>query len=386
MREKLSVFYYPSAEPNETTLKKAILLFDELHIMDEPAFSFVKAGCGFIGMSSALRGYEKLFREQGFPLYVHYAPNVAIQEFGGRYKQVVEDINDLEFLRRFQRGLKTSKTFRDLNIKPGNYGKGGDHNEVARKLITVDLDSALKIYGRPLALFEDASISTLDYSNNLDCSKNLIFQAVGCSAKLNYALDKGTSEGFIPLADASPYGDLLGAKYARAINKLQVSTNQIQLTDLGFAIFDELLPTERLDKLEIPDVIHYRKASEKAREAFLEHLVVLQTKQGNIGPDGDYTRAVQKVVITEILPAARTFKNKLEAIWDNLFGKLATGVVTALGGASTVELFFNLSWDKLLLLAGPAGAYIIKETLDSFITERSARRECSISYLLSLDK
>ena len=133
-------------------------------------------------------------------------------------------------------------------------------------------------------------------------------------------------------------------------------------------------------------MVRYRKESENAREAFLEHLVVLQAKQANIGADGDYSGAVQKLVTTEIVPAARTFKNKLDTIADNLFGQLATGVVTALGTAATVEMFVNLSWDKLLLLAGPAGAYLINTTLQSFIADRAAKRECSISYLLSLDK
>ena len=58
-----------------------------------------------------------------------------------------------------------------------------------------------------------------------------------CSAKLNLALTAGAKEGFIPFADANPYGDLLGAKYVRAINHLEPVKNNIQLTDLSFAIF-----------------------------------------------------------------------------------------------------------------------------------------------------
>ena len=88
---------------------------------------------------------------------------------------------------------------------------------------------------------------------------------------------------------------MLGAKYARAVNKLRVSNNQIQLTDLSFGVLDELVPAERLDKLEIEDVIRYRKASENAREAFLEHLVVLHAKQATIGADGDYSGAIRKL-------------------------------------------------------------------------------------------
>ena len=91
-----------------------------------------------------------------------------------------------------------------------------------------------------------------------------------CSAKLNFGLNEGSKKGFAPLADAGPYGDLLGAKYARAVNKLEPAKNKIQVADLTFAIFDELIPAERLQKLTIPDIIHYRKKSEKAREAFLD--------------------------------------------------------------------------------------------------------------------
>ena len=54
----------------------------------------------------------------------------------------------------------------------------------------------------------------------------------------------------MPLADANPYGNLLGAKYARAVEKLEPTKSGIQATDLSFAIFDELVPDELLEKLK----------------------------------------------------------------------------------------------------------------------------------------
>jgi hypothetical protein len=183
----------------------------------------------------------------------------------------------------------------------------------------------LKTYESPIALFEDSAVQPFDVSNPVARAKFLIFDAVECSSKLNFALNVGTKEGFIPLADANPYGDLLGAKYARAIKKLEPAKNKIQVTDLSFAIFDEVVSAQRLEKLTIQDVIRYRKASESAREAFLEHLVVLQAKQASIGPEGNYAGIIDKLVTTEVLPAARSFKNKLDTIGDNMFGKLATG-------------------------------------------------------------
>jgi len=185
---------------------------------------------------------------------------------------------------------------------------------------------------------------------------------------------------------ATPYGDLLGAKYARAIDALEPAKTKVQLTDLSFAIFDELISGDQLKKRKLIDIIRYRKASEKAREEFLEHLSVIQRKQASIGIDGDYAGAIQKLVTQEIRPAVQTFKNRLQTIDESLFGAIAKGVIGAAGGSSVVTLFGDLSWQKIIALAGVGAAYVAQATIDAFLAERTARRECSVSYILSLDE
>src|SRR5258708_4854767 len=157
------------------------------------------------------------------------------------------------------------------------------------------------------------------------------------------------------------------------------------MTDLTFAIFDELISADRLKKLSLVDVIRYRKASEKAREEFLEHLEGIDTKQATIGVDGDYAGAIDKLVNAEIKPAARTFRNKLQTIDESLFGAIAKGVIGAVSGSSLITVFGDLSWEKLAVLAGAAGAYVARSTIDAILAKRAARRDCSISYVLSLD-
>jgi len=56
------------------------------------------------------------------------------------------DVNDLEFLRRFQNGLKTSPAFRDLQVAHGNYGEFGDESGVTQRLMAVDLSTDLTNY------------------------------------------------------------------------------------------------------------------------------------------------------------------------------------------------------------------------------------------------
>jgi len=327
MRELIKVFYYPDMLADTNTLKKAILFFDEIHFMDRPSFNF-KSGFGSIGMESPLRPWSQKFQSDGVPLFVHDAPYGRVEaEF---LANVTADVNDPEFLRRFQRGIGQSDAFRDMQIVPGNYGNGRNNIDVARALTEVDLAETLRPYTNPMEILDDQGIRPFDMDTAVGCAKTLVVNAALCSAKINFALSLGASDGFVPLADAEPFGDLLGAKYARAIEKLSSAANQIQVTDLSFAIFDGLVSKDKIAAMGIEDVIRYRKSSANARSEFLEHLGVIQAKQAAIGADGDYAGAIKKIVQTEILPAAQAFRNKLRAIDESLVGALTKGTVGGL--------------------------------------------------------
>jgi hypothetical protein len=381
--DKINALYYPDMDVDRTTLKKAILLFDEIHFIDRPSFTF-KNNFGTIGAQSPLREYEHSFRDAGVPLYVHSVQDGRVG--GDLLEQIKSDINDPLFLKKFKEGLETSITFRGLHIPAGNYGDAGNEQQVAQKMLEVNLSSIAETHGSAENLFFDEKINPFDLSTSLGCLKQLISMAAICSAKLNFALIEGVKNGFYPLADASPYMDLLGARYARAIDKLEPNKNRIQITDLSFAIFDELLPTECIAQLDIKDVVAHRKKTEKARIEFLEHLSLLQAKQTSIGVDDGYGDAIEKIIKTEIIPAAKRFRNQLQTIDEKLFGSFLTGAVTGLGSSSVLSIFTDLSWEKIMMLGPPVGVYIIKQVIDQILSERALRRECSISYVLSLDK
>ena len=149
-RDPIRILYYPDFCVDNTTLLKAILLFDELHFMDRPSMMF-EAGAGqfgTIGAQSPLRQYEASFRNEGVPFYVHGAPMGPVQ--GEWYDHIKADVNDQQFLSRFQDGLKASPTFRGLQIAPGNYGEFGNQDDVARRLMAVDLAVDLKTHESPI--------------------------------------------------------------------------------------------------------------------------------------------------------------------------------------------------------------------------------------------
>jgi hypothetical protein len=137
------------------------------------------------------------------------------------------------------------------------------------------------------------------------------------------------------------------------------------------------------------DVVKYRKDSALAREAFLEHLSGIYAKQSAI-TEADYTGALTTIVNSEIPPEARKFKNRMAEIYKKMFGSLATKALAYVGGSGAgMQILVGLSWGFLLHLAGmvgAAGVAIAQTGVEAKISERSARRECAISYVLGLDK
>ena len=129
MRDQVNVFYYPDMVADDSTLKRAIVLFDELHFIDRPSFMF--GHFGSIGTPSPLRSVEQSFRDNGVPLYVHEPQDGSVQ--GEFLQRVTSDINDIQFLKAFQAGLAKSLIFRGHQIAPGNYGAVGNENDVARE-------------------------------------------------------------------------------------------------------------------------------------------------------------------------------------------------------------------------------------------------------------
>jgi hypothetical protein len=357
MRDQVRAFYYSSSFIPFETLLKSMLLFDELHMMDRPSFTFICHGghFGMVGHESPMRRYEKAFRDQGFPLFVHESPGGPV--YGELLAQVDADIKDPNFLRRFQEGLQKSKRFRDLSIAPGNYGGGETNETLAAKLCALDvttLEDLDAVIGNPKA--QPFPTNTAE-----GLARFFLMHAMECSAVLNYALQAGTEQAVTPLSDAKPYSTLVGCKYSRAITRLNSeSKRQAPVTDLSIAILDDVLAPGSLDGLNAKDVLRYRKESDNSREAFLEYVVSLQAKIGCIPDEANYESTIERLIDAELRPAAREYRNKLASIREKLFGAIAKDTLVAastLGaGTAGIGLFGDLSWPRLLSLAALGAA------------------------------
>jgi hypothetical protein len=390
MREKIRALYYPDFYPDPIALIKAILLFDEIHFMDRPAFSFYlnpdpkAGGWGLLGAASPLRANEVELRENGVPLYVHPAPFGPLE--GELLESVKADIKDKQFLREFQAGIRDSDRFLELHVPNGKFKGGETQISIRRKLSSIDLER----YADPFALYLEPKLKHFDYTTEENVVKELVMHAMSCSTKMNFALSVNNKHGFSPFADASPFNRLLSTKYERALSAVTKQTKtHIPVTELSLAILDELVPSERLCKMTYADVIKYRRESERAREAFMEHLAVLRNKLAATSANESFETAIRKLIDSDIRPAATKFKQEMTTIYEGLFGSLAKrsliGIAGAAAAAST-HLFGDLSWQRLCAMSAGAGAVLGPAAIDAYLEARKAHRECAFSYLLDISK
>lgn len=382
MRNKISVLYYPDMTVSETTLKKCILFFDEIHFMDRPALTI--GNFGLIGAPSPFRTFEKLFRDDaGVPLYVH---GITGNKFStDLLERVYADIGDELYINNFRQGLLSSSTFRAHQFPEGDYGSFG---KTQMELISHLTNADLSILNSPDEVEQllKKNITTFDKSNPEAVTVFLLKSIMLCSARINLSLTEGARRGYIPLADAAPYSMLLNSQYMRAAHKLDPLGNNINISDFSFAIFDELISNEAIEKMDIVDVVRYRKKSEKAREEFLEYLASIQEKQANVPMGSDYNVEIKRLIKTEIMPAAISFRKKLQNIDDAFTKSFVKRALSSVGGGTGVSIFTDLSWEKVISLAVAAGCIVLDSFVDKYYAERALMRECSISYVLSLDQ
>ncbi len=108
-------------------------------------------------------------------------------------------------------------------------------------------------------------------------------------------------------------------------------------------------------------------------------LRILQAKQ-SVLTNSNYKGTITKLVITEFVPAVRAFKNKLQTIDENLFGAVAKGVVSPIGGA----IVASIVWRPVLADSGTArgNSRCLRSTGNNQCTLRGARSETRLQHFL----
>jgi hypothetical protein len=95
-------------------------------------------------------------------------------------EHVKADVNDPEFLKRFQRGMTKSLIFRDHQIARGNYGEVGNHERVSRELLSADEDEDYTQYATPMDLVQHHQVQHFRFKTRTERAKGLAAHAMTC--------------------------------------------------------------------------------------------------------------------------------------------------------------------------------------------------------------
>lgn len=119
----------------------------------------------------------------------------------------------------------------------------------------------------------------------------------------------------------------------------------------------------------------------------MEHLAALQSKLSAVPGHEDYGDSIQRLINSEIRPAAAKFENEMTTIYEKLFGSLVKrGMLAGAAGLASTHFLGDISWQSLCALSLGAGSFLADKAIDAFLDARKAHRECAISYLLDVAK
>lgn len=428
-KSKYSGFYYGYHAPGGPTLKKALLLYDEIHIMDRPSFT-IDNKFGSIAQDSPFRLLPQILSNSDINIICH-EPHWGL--LGGILKQPLltsleEDMNDRDFVNIFIDGLINDPIFSSVILRD---------NPTFRvkkvpffvELGLVQLAAKAVAKGFPPSLLGDSyfpelekmtnfkklkysriqnSIINKDWSNvefslerlqkadpsaivNPDSNEGieLIVNWLLCKAShmLNNFMLTTIETDSVPFTDLMTYHKLLAIKYHRASNRIPNSLfGGSTFGIIANTILDDILLSDNLKKRKIKDLLKYRKKHKNELIEFRCYLAELQHKIEKEPFDAEIEKEVSKLISLEVMPKAREYRERLIKSWENLFGSLAKSIGRPGWKAMTMLVLWGLPLDKLVTMGSIAalGAWAAPSVVDFIIERRKISRTNGLAYLLKI--
>jgi hypothetical protein len=156
-----------------------------------------------------------------------------------------------------------------------------------------------------------------------------------------------------------------------------------------------VIPDEMLSKIDFKGIFEYREKSKDIYEAWTLAVNGAAAKISDADAENP-GEAIQKIIVTELMPKVQEYENELVSVRDQLFRDLVKGVVTWELPTLSVAYFTNLAHlDGLALFAEgfkaaaavAAGAKAAIPALTDYVAaRRGVKRKHAVSYLIGLTR
>lgn len=333
---------------------------------------------GTIGHASGLRR----FSTQGLPVRVSVfePPSGPAKEFYAPYAEA--DLGNAAFVSATLEGLRDDKGFAEKLIQPkANYG--GINGEELKALLIEDQSLLVGPYNLKPADPSDV-FNHKTPNGRRGIARGLIVEA---SISVTSALLMADELAAMPVADDSVYPRLLALR-AGSRNYVGGTPSLAPLLGLQFA--RAVIPDEVLKKMDFKDIFEYRKETKDIYEAWSVEINSAAAKIDTSDFD-DPSKAIQSIVVGELLPKLREYENEMASVRDKLFAELVKGITTWQLPTITAAYFTNIGHQSALTIFAELAAIIgtgakagVGPVVDYVSSRRDVRRRHGMSYLVGL--
>lgn len=352
------------------TLKRLVLLADEIAFMDRP--SVMVGSFGTVGRDSEFRQFHIEDAPVNFSVYA--PPNGEKKDLYLRY--IEADLRDANFVRIVLDGLKADITFqRRLVQLEANYGWGTGRQVLDELLKDPTLYEG--VYGSPT---EPKLLYVPD--TTLGRRQTLGTLLIEASIQVTNALIVAESVQLDPVSD-DPYFCQLISLRASDINYVSQPASAASL--LGLAITKSVLPDEVLSRLTMKDLFEYRTSAKDAYEAWSLDVERLAQKLLDI-PADRFSVEAAKLIVTDVRPRMLELRLEMATARDKFFGDLVKSVTK--WEVPTISLAYLASLNLPTAIAAFAGALApaVPAVVDYYTQRRNLVRRNSMAYLVGVSK
>lgn len=352
------------------TLKRLLLISDEISFMDRPSVTF--KGWGTIGSDSPARKIDST--DSPVKLSVYKPPSGPVFELYQPY--IEKDIQNNDFVKVFLEGLKQSKKFASKFIQlNADYttGKGSDILSAIindPNIINNPLEPEVKVIGPDL----------FPVSNSQNRRETLKVLLIEASIQVTSSLIVSEKEEIIPVTD-EPY-------FAQLIAMRNYHSNYVGMTSrmspfLGLELIKSVIPDEILQKLSFTDIINFRK---KTVDIYSEWSNEINRFAAQLnGVKGENVRdEIFKIIVTELKPQLVKLRNEMKSVRNTLFKDLIKHVLQWEFPSLSIAYFTNVSVvDAIMLFATPL-LRTVPDIISYFQSKKEISRKYSMSYLIGI--
>jgi len=356
------------------TMKRLMIMADEIGFMDRPAIGHDALGggqWGLIGTPSPIRQFST--EGQPVKLVALDAPLLASGDIYASY--IRADFENPEFVRTILHGLSNDAFAEKLIQLGANYGSGMT-GETVRQALLKD-DSLQRAQLTPAV--DGRLMFKVESSEGRQTT--LKISAIEVSVRLTTTMLASEQYDIPPVSDDPVFAKLLAM---RSSSNRYIGGSAPLAPYLGFEMVKAVIPDALLQDLTVADILGYRQESKAAYAAWDAEINRFAARLDDVDPT-QAELTIPKLIAEELMPRIIECRNEMQSVRDKLFQSLVRRITTFQFPTTAIAYYHsgNLVHAVMAFLASAAPA-IVQPFSDYAAQRRAMKRKHAVSYLVGI--